>query len=187
MALTDHGHHIPGTSSKSDFQEEVKDCGGPGNCGDCTRDAVLLLGVPTVNETFPIVIFYQGEEYQLGIARVDDRGFAVMTATNRFLEKALSLIFPAPKPEKKTRKTEMTQKRASSPSKFSRFIDVNNGSNVMAMQCPYDCDLEYFRRLWKKPAINHGDWLVKPATPGKIISHRIVTDEIFQRTFREPY
>jgi hypothetical protein len=57
----------------------------------------------------------------------------------------------------------------------------------MAMQVPMDCDLAYFRKLWKKPTVNHGDWLIKDVGSTKSIFHRQMTDADFKRSYREPY
>jgi len=41
MALTSHGHHIPGTSSDDESYKRVRArCGGPGLCPQCSKEAI---------------------------------------------------------------------------------------------------------------------------------------------------
>lgn len=60
----------------------------------------------------------------------------------------------------------------------------------MAMQVPLGplwVDLPYFRKLWKQPKAEYGDWIIKPIAGGMGPSHILVKNERFNQKYREPY
>lgn len=80
----------------------------------------------------------------------------------------------------------MVQYRNSS-AVFQRYVRIDDGKAVLAYQVPDNCDIVYWRILWKQPKAEHGDYLVKPAQAGYPTNHHIVKEKSFEKNYRFPH
>jgi ssRNA-specific RNase YbeY (16S rRNA maturation enzyme) len=67
----------------------------------------------------------------------------------------------------------------------TRYVNKDKGTNVLAFQFPEE-GLDFIRKVWKQPTAKAGDWLVKRGTDTRAPSHKLLTNEQFQATYKKP-
>lgn len=79
----------------------------------------------------------------------------------------------------------MVQYLNKSPVIFAGYVNNEDGKRALAFQFPEE-NIEFLRLAWKQPKAKPGDWLVKVGVGTINPSHRLYSNEVFQRRFRKP-